>query len=111
MKDCDYYQLKEKKLKVNRMGTENYESADYDNLQSKLAFDKNPMNLMIDKEETYTHMKKGKLMFTKNQEARVEYCLSKFRVNKLGCMQEILQSKIFCLDGHHIENKPGQPGV
>jgi hypothetical protein len=39
MKDCYYYNMIENERPVNRMGTENYDVSDWDNLNKKLPFD------------------------------------------------------------------------
>lgn len=44
-------------------------------------------------------------MYTENREAKVEYMLVKFRVNKLGGMKEVAQSKSFRMDGTFIEHE------
>ena len=87
--DCHYHKLKEKLLKVNRMGTENYDIADFDNIQQKLAFDGAPKNLMIDRKTSYTKGIKDVLMYTENKETKVEFMLVKFRVNKMGGLKEV----------------------
>lgn len=105
MTDCHYYGMREKLLEVNRMGTENYDSADFNHIQQKLAFDRKPRNLMIDREMSYTKSIKKQLMYTENREAKVEYMLVKFRVNKLGGMKEVVQSKSFRMNGTFVEHK------
>ena len=44
-------------------------------------------------------------MNTENREAKVEYMLVKFRVNKKGGMKEVVQSKSFRIDGTFIEHE------
>jgi hypothetical protein len=58
MSDCYYYDLKENKNPVNRMGTENYDVSDWDNFNKKLPFGSKPFkNLVLDKEKSYIHKK------------------------------------------------------
>jgi hypothetical protein len=60
---------------------------------------------MVDREMTYTKSIKKQLMYTENREAKVEYMLLLFRVNKLGGMKEIIQSESFKMDGTFVEHK------
>ena len=60
---------------------------------------------MIDREISYTKSIKDQLMYTDNREAKVEYMLVKFRVNKLGGMKAVVQSKSFKMDGTFKEHK------
>lgn len=87
------------------MGTENYDIADFDNFQQKLAFDGAPKNLMIDRKTSYTKGIKDVLMYTENKETKVEYMLVKFRVNKMGGLKEVKQSQSFKMDGTYIEHE------
>jgi hypothetical protein len=52
--DCFYYKLLKNKSTVNRMGTENYKLADFDNKIQDFTFDQEPLNLRSDKKESYT---------------------------------------------------------
>ena len=46
------------------MGTENYKASDFDKLTDDMTFDKHPINLKINKKQSYTCHIKNKLMKT-----------------------------------------------
>ena len=90
---------------VNRMGTENYEVADWDQTLKKCSFDKVHKNLVIDKKQSYINKNKSQLMPTENKEGLAEYFLVKWRVNQNGGMKMIMQSDYFKMDGSFKEHE------
>lgn len=86
------------------MGTENYDLADWDRLNKQMPIDSSPINLIIDKEKSYTTTAKDQMMSTEHKEAKVEYMLVKWTVNKKGGMKMILQSESFSMDGSFKEH-------
>jgi hypothetical protein len=64
MSDCRYLDLQRKHDDVNSMGTENYESADFEKRTRHMTFDKKPVNLIVDRERSYTSRHKDSLLAT-----------------------------------------------
>jgi hypothetical protein len=84
MSDCYYQRLKKNEMKVNRMGTENYILADFDKKTKDIGFDKEPINLKVDRNASYTKLNKSLLMKTSKRDAKVEYFLTKWKLSKNG---------------------------
>ena len=83
-KDCYYYDVKKSDKPVNRMGTENYKNADFDNQLEDMTFDRKPSNFTMRRDKTYTQNIDHYLMNTEKREAQVEYFLTKWEVNQRG---------------------------
>jgi hypothetical protein len=75
MSDCHYMELNQQTYpneggdsaiisNVNRMGTENYKLADFEENTMSSAFRERPTNLRVDRKKTYTHKIKESLMKT-----------------------------------------------
>jgi len=63
------------------MGTENYKLADSFEDTEKLPFNEMPTNLVVDRKQAYLKKIKEKLSFTKCRDAKVEYYLSRWKIN------------------------------
>ena len=83
-KDCFYYEVKKNYNPVNRMGTENYKTSDFDQQLEDMTFDQVPTNFTMRRDKTYTQYIKDQLMNTEKREAQVEYFLTKWEVNQMG---------------------------
>ena len=105
MSDCQYYNLVKKPFENNRMGTENYELSDFDNKIESMTFDQKPLNLKVDRSQSYTRMYKDNLMSTLNHEAKVEYFITKWKTNRQGGISKIAESPSFKIDGHFKQHK------
>jgi len=83
--DCFYYDLIQNDVSErNRIGTENYELADYDKTNEGFIFDESPLNLKVDRNQSYVKKRKEKLMKTSKEDAFVEYYLVKWKINSSG---------------------------
>jgi len=106
--DCSYIPLIQNPNPVNRMGTENYNLADYNNSTEKMTFENKPVNLMVDRScNNYLSRKdiRKKLSYTYIKDAKVEYFLSRWRVNNKGCIMKVQQSESFVLKGKFTGHK------
>ena len=93
MSDCHYMPLEplnfeyngvEVPSNVNRMGTENYKLADFEENTEMGTFRSAAVNLAANRRETYTHQIKDNLMKTQNSEAMIEYYITKWEYNPSG---------------------------
>lgn len=80
------------------MGTENYVVADFDKNIDQSPFSTRPLNLRVNREESYTNQIKKVLMKTQNSEARVEYFITKWQYNHKGSLRKVEQSESFRFD-------------
>ena len=64
-----------------------------------MIFDKNPANFTVNKKVSYTKRIRHNLMKTEKNAARVEYFLSKWRINLNGGISKVLQSDTFTIQG------------
>ena len=72
-----------------------------------MTFDQKPLNLKVDRSQSYTKKLKDQLMSTLNHEAKVEYFITKWKTNKLGGISKISESPSFKIDGHFKPHKTG----
>ena len=98
--DCFYYKLKRNPDPVNRMGTENYKLADFDDKLRDFTFDEEPINLQSERSMSYTKCIDHHLMKTIKRDSKVQYMLSRWLVNLgNGGIIKLDQSEHFRLDG------------
>ena len=89
MSNCHYMELKPQKIEghlshVNRMGTENFKLADFEEQTEIGTFRRAPINLGANRKETYTHANRETLLKTQNSEALIEYYITKWQYNSQG---------------------------
>lgn len=105
MKDCQYLSLEKKKFgqgvtnfkdiegipsNVNRMGTENYKLADFYGNTEQSVFSYQPSNLRANREKSYTNNRRDELSKTKNNEALVEYYVTRWEYSLDGPIRKVL---------------------
>ena len=54
-----------------------------------MTFDKEPYNMVVNREKSYLNKIKKNISLTKVKDAKVEYFLSKWKINELGCLKKI----------------------
>lgn len=99
--DCFYNQVQENPNPMNRMGTENYIVSDFDDQVADMTFNKKPTNFKINRKQSYIKNVKDILVPTEKRDAMVEYYLSKYKLNKEGGIEKVIQSKSIKADGKY----------
>ena len=94
---------------VNRMGTENYKLADYEENTETSVFKDAPVNLRANRKSSYVHQNSKNMMKTQNSEANVEYYVTKWEYNTEGQLRKVAQSESFKFDKtRFMPHKRGQ---